>query len=79
MRLPVRAYVTAISLMVVVGAGAALGGGGAVVLVGAVCFFVSDLAVARERFVASTFWNRAWGLPLYYAATLLLATTAAGV
>ena len=79
MRAPVHAYVAAISVMVLVAAGATLGGAGAVVLIGAVCFFVSDLAVARERFVVSAFSNRAWGLPLYYAATLLLATTAAGV
>jgi uncharacterized membrane protein YhhN len=79
MRVPVQAYVAAISVMVLVAAGAALGGAGAVVLVCAVFFFVSDLAVARERFVASAFSNRAWGLPLYYGATLLLATTAAGV
>jgi uncharacterized membrane protein YhhN len=78
MRVPVRAYVAAISVMVLAAAGATLGGAGTVVLVGAVLFFVSDLAVARERFVASGFSNRAWGLPLYYGATLLLATTAAG-
>lgn len=30
-------------------------------------------ALARDRFVARDFTNRAWGLPLYYAASLLLA------
>jgi len=33
--------------------------------------------VARDRFVRHQFSNRAWGLPLYYAAQLLLATTPA--
>jgi hypothetical protein len=33
--------------------------------------------VARDRFVSHQFVNRAWGLPLYYAAQLLLATTPA--
>ncbi len=79
MRTPVRAYVVAISLMVVAGAAASAAGAGAWVLVGALLFFVSDLAVARERFVAPGFANRLWGLPLYYAATVLLATTAAEV
>jgi hypothetical protein len=31
--------------------------------------------VARDRFVRHQFLNRAWGLPLYYAAQVLLALT----
>ncbi len=41
--------------------------------VGAVLFFASDLAVARDKFVAKTFANKAWGLPAYYAAQLCIA------
>jgi uncharacterized membrane protein YhhN len=41
--------------------------------VGAVAFAASDISVARDRFVASEFLNRAWGLPVYYFAQLLLA------
>jgi uncharacterized membrane protein YhhN len=41
--------------------------------VGAALFFASDLAVARNRFVAKAFVNRAWGLPAYYAGQLLIA------
>jgi len=78
-RIPVRAYVLVISLMVVASVGAAGAGAGIALAVGAVLFYVSDLAVARERFVAKSFLNRAWGLPLYYAATLLLASTAGAV
>jgi len=44
------------------------------VRVGAVLFFLSDLLVARDRFVAPGFGNRLLGLPLYYAAQLLLAS-----
>jgi len=40
---------------------------------GASLFFVSDLAVARDRFVARAFVNRLWGLPAYYIAQLLVA------
>jgi uncharacterized membrane protein YhhN len=75
MRVPVAAYVGVISAMVVLAAGteaAALHGR---ILPGALLFYVSDLAVARQRFVAGSFWNRAWGLPLYYGGQLLLATT----
>jgi uncharacterized membrane protein YhhN len=38
-----------------------------------VVFFVSDICVARQRFVAPSHWNRRIGLPLYYAAQLGLA------
>lgn len=46
--------------------------------VGAVMFVLSDLLVARERFVTSDDRNRMWGLPLYYAAQVLIASTIAG-
>ena len=78
MRGPVVAYVAVISLMVVCAAGPVGAGAGPLLLAGALAFFVSDLAVARERFVARGFSNRAWGLPLYYGATLLLASTVVG-
>ena len=42
---------------------------------GAVLFYLSDLAVARQRFVRPDFVNRAVGLPLYYAGQLLIAIT----
>ena len=44
-------------------------------LTGALAFAISDLAVARERFVTPSFVNGAWGLPLYFAAQLTLAGT----
>lgn len=44
-------------------------------LIGALAFAISDLAVARERFVRPAFANGAWGLPLYFAAQLTLAGT----
>lgn len=40
---------------------------------GAALFFASDLAVARDRFIAPTFANKALGLPAYYAGQLLIA------
>jgi hypothetical protein len=33
--------------------------------------------VARDRFVRHEFRNRAWGLPLYYGAQLMIAATPA--
>ncbi len=42
-------------------------------LAGAVLFFASDLAVARDKFVGTRFSNKLWGLPAYYAGQLLIA------
>lgn len=75
MRTPVQAYVAVISVMVLLSAGTVGAEPRPTILAGAVAFFASDLAVARQRFVARTFWNKSWGLPLYYAAQLLLAST----
>jgi len=71
LRVPVILYVAAISAMVV----AALAVGDTILTAGALLFFASDLAVARNRFVAPGFTNRAWGLPAYYAGQLLFAWT----
>jgi uncharacterized membrane protein YhhN len=75
MVLPVHLYIGAITAMVVVAAGTAYELGGSVLLAGAVLFFVSDLGVARNRFVAPGFVNRAWGLPAYFTAQMLLAAS----
>lgn len=44
---------------------------------GATAFFFSDLAVARQRFVKPSPWNKTWGLPLYFGGQLLIAWSAA--
>ena len=43
------------------------------ILIGAVFFYVSDIFVAHQRFVMAHFYNRLFGLPLYYMAQFLLA------
>jgi uncharacterized membrane protein YhhN len=70
---PVYAYMAVISVMLVTAAGAAPSS--LWIFVGAAMFYASDLAVARGRFVSSGFVNQAWGLPLYFAAQLVLAST----
>ena len=55
------------------------GGGPPGVAAGALAFVASDLFVARDRFVSPAFANRLLGLPLYYAAQMLLAATIARV
>jgi hypothetical protein len=54
-------------------------GGPATVALGALAFTASDVSVARDRFVRAQFLNRAWGLPLYYCAQVLLALSPAAV
>lgn len=78
MLIPVVAYVVIITAMVI--SAAALTGaetiplpGRAFALSGAILFYFSDIFVARQRFVTSNFFNRAVGLPLYYAAQFLIA------
>ena len=77
MRIPVRAYVAVISTMLVFAFATVSEQPNTLILAGAAMFYLSDLAVARDRFVAPGFANSAWGLPLYYAGQLALALTLA--
>lgn len=79
MRLPVIAYFAVIGIMTALACGVTGAGGPASVALGAVAFTASDVSVARDRFVRHDFFNRAWGLPLYYGAQLLLAASVAQV
>lgn len=72
-RVAVAAYVAALVVMVASAIAATGAGGDWRYAVGALAFAVSDVAVARNRFVAPGPMNKAWGLPLYYAAQLAFA------
>jgi uncharacterized membrane protein YhhN len=76
MRIPVQAYVVVISTMVVCACASVAAAGRPAILIGALMFYASDLAVARDRFVRPGFVNGLWGLPLYYGGQLVLATSA---
>lgn len=73
MRIPVTAYCAAIAAMLWL----ALGVDRPEVRAGALLFYLSDLAVARDRFLHPGLANRVVGLPLYYAGQLLLALAVA--
>jgi uncharacterized membrane protein YhhN len=77
MSVPVRAYMVVIGVMSTLACGVTAAGGPWQVAVGALAFTASDVSVARDRFVRHEFRNRAWGLPLYYGAQLLIAATPA--
>jgi uncharacterized membrane protein YhhN len=74
-RLPVIAYLAVISTMVALAVAVSAAGGPLLVAIGAIAFAASDISVARHRFVAEDFANSAWGLPLYFASQLALAST----
>lgn len=78
MAAPVYAYVAVISAMLVCAVASVAAHGRPTILLGALMFYLSDLAVARDRFVSPGFVNCAWGLPLYYGGQLVLASTLAG-
>jgi len=73
MRVPIGVYMLVIAVMCVVAIGAGAAGAPWMIPVGALMFTASDIAVVRDRFVTTGFVNRLWGLPLYYAAQLIIA------
>ncbi len=84
MLIPVIAYIVVITVMLV-GAWTVLCDAGVefsgrlLVFSGAVSFYVSDLFVARDRFLKMEFKNRLLGLPLYYFGQFLLAFSVGAV
>jgi uncharacterized membrane protein YhhN len=81
MNLPVLLYIVVITLMMsgawsVLGKGKLVLSGRMAVFAGALSFYVSDIFVARDRFLKTEFSNRLAGLPLYYFGQFLLAFSA---
>jgi uncharacterized membrane protein YhhN len=80
MKTPVMAYIVVITVMVIAAAGV-FGDlqltlpGRFLVLNGAFSFYLSDIFVARQRFVHPSFRNRLIGLPLYYLGQFQIAYT----
>ena len=72
-QIPIIAYVSVICTMLVAAFTAFVVTGSGRILLGAGMFAISDLSVARERFVTKSRLNEAWGLPLYFAAQIVLA------
>jgi uncharacterized membrane protein YhhN len=77
-RRAVPVYIAVIAGMLALAASASLATGRPSLCVGAALFVVSDLFVARDRFVAPGPVNGTLGLPLYFAAQLILAVSVSG-
>ena len=78
MLIPVLLYIAVITMMVF-GAWAVFWkssfriSGRALILAGSLCFYFSDVFVARDKFIREEYQNRLFGLPLYYAGQFMLA------
>jgi len=73
MRPPVLAYMTVITVMLALAVGLAAATGAWMLLAGAALFYVSDLAVARDRFIKESQFNHLWGAPAYFVGVWLMA------
>ena len=84
MLMPVIAYMVVITVMLV-GAWSVFNDAGVklsgrlLIFSGAASFYLSDLFVARDRFIKMEFKNRLLGLPLYYLGQFLLAFSVGAV
>ena len=78
-RVAVTAYVVAIFTMCSFAIALSAASGNWMIATGALAFAASDISVARDRFVSPGFVNRAWGLPLYYAAQITLALSVGSI
>lgn len=76
LRVPVLAYILVITAMMAAAIGAVRAGATPMIALGAGMFYLSDLCVARERFVAPGFVNKLVGQPLYFGGQLVLAVWA---
>lgn len=77
MRAAVPVYTAVITGMLITAGLCATAPPAALVLAGAWGFAVSDLAVARQQFVAPGRYNGLWGSPLYFGSQMLLASSVA--
>lgn len=68
--LPIFGYCAVISIMVVLAGGTRGGPGYGILVYAAAAFFISDLLLARSRFIEATFANTLVGYTLYYSACM---------
>lgn len=74
-KIAVPLYLGAIAIMVSLAVAVSAASMPTTVAVGALAFAVSDISVARDRFIERNIINKTWGLPLYYFAQILFAAS----
>ena len=75
MKIPVIAYTVVITTMVMFSVGTQGVRPNVFIVIGAIMFYFSDIAVARGQFMDTPFPEYVWGLPLYFLGQLLLAVS----
>jgi len=76
LRGPVMAYVAVITVMVALSVGTTVYAASTLIPVAAALFWLSDISVARGRFMDAGFSNRLWGIPFYFGAQVMFAYAA---
>jgi uncharacterized membrane protein YhhN len=76
MKAPLVGYIAAITVMVSLAAGVWGDSRNHTLMAAAVLFALSDILIARDRFLKREFINRAVALPVYYMSQLLFAVAA---
>ncbi|MHA7834114.1 MAG: lysoplasmalogenase family protein [Algiphilus sp.] len=79
LRTAVLTYFGVVGVMLVTAVSACWAGASALIAIGALGLFVSDVAMARERFVCASPLNRLVGMPVYFASQMVLAASVATV
>ncbi len=74
-KLAVPVYLMAITAMTSLAISAGFASQSPLLGIAAIMFAASDVSVALNRFVERKIVNKAWGLPLYYAAQILFAAS----
>jgi uncharacterized membrane protein YhhN len=69
--LPIFSYMVVITVMMGLAGGSTGGVTASLIVIGAAFFYISDVCLARSRFIGPDFVNTAIGYPLYYAACVL--------
>lgn len=72
-KIAVPLYLATIGVMIILAVSASAAALPVFSGLGAILFAISDVSVARDRFVERSIRNKIWGIPLYYMAQILLA------
>jgi uncharacterized membrane protein YhhN len=73
LRIPVMAYVAVITVMVALSVSTTVYASSTLIPIAAAMFWLSDISVARGRFMNAGFSNRLWGIPFYFGAQVMFA------
>lgn len=74
-KVAVCVYLAAITIMTALAIAVSVASGSPILAAAAIIFAASDVSVARDRFIERSIVNKVWGLPLYFVAQLMFASS----